>query len=100
MTVRPEVTGEANPGPEGTPTRRTQMDGCCSGRGGSPGLARGAFLLGLCSASVLCCTGSCGELATPGWTVQSKRFPSAEVDVQVFEGHFEAVLKPFLLSPY
>ena len=25
----PEVTGEANPGPEGSPTRRTRVSGCC-----------------------------------------------------------------------
>ena len=30
MDVGPEVTGETNPGPEGSPTRRTRVSGCCS----------------------------------------------------------------------
>ena len=33
MDVGPEVTVEANPGPEGSPTRRTCVSGCCRGKG-------------------------------------------------------------------
>ena len=35
--------------------------------------------------------------AAPGWKVLGKQLPSAGVDIQVYEGIFEAVVETFLL---
>lgn len=96
VPVGPQRAGQANSSPEGLPLYGTCVGGCCWGRGGYSGLARGAFPVHLCSPIVHCCTGSC---ASPSWMVLGKRLPFAGVNVQVFEGHFKAVLQSLLLPP-
>ena len=50
-----------------------------------------------CGPSVFCRTGRSNDFATPGWTVLGNQLPIAGVDIQVYEGIFEAVFETFLL---
>ena len=60
----PELTGEANPGPEGSPTRRTRVCGCCRGSGSC---SDSTLSLRLGDAPCFGCTGSIGGITAPIW---------------------------------
>ena len=94
VSVGPEVTGEADPGPKGTPTGGTHMGGYCSGGEGSSSLACSSLSLSFCCASLLWCKRTLCEAAMTGWVVHSKRLAGVKVDVQAFE----VVLEAFHLS--
>lgn len=53
VTVGQKVAGEANLGPEGSPTHGIHMDGCCSGRGGGSSLAQGSPVVTLLYQSIV-----------------------------------------------
>ena len=55
----------------------TWMGAALEGEVAMAGALRAAHFLSIFCASVLCCTRTC---VSPGWTVQRKRLPSADVD--------------------
>ena len=73
--VGPEVTDEANPGPEGSTTCGTQVGGSCRGSLCYSGLTHSTLPLRRGDAPDFTCNGSCGDLAAPSRTVQGKRLP-------------------------
>ena len=95
--VGPEVTDEANPGPEGSSTCGRQVDGCCRGSLVCSGLAHGTLSLRLDDAPDFSCIGSSGDVGVPSRTVQGKRLPCVGVDNQPIEGRFEAAFVSLLL---
>ena len=64
MDVGLEVTGEANPGPEGSPTRRTRVSGCCHGSGSC---SDSRLSLPFGDAPCFGCMASISGITAPSW---------------------------------
>ena len=84
-TVVPEVSDEANPGPDGSSTCGTQVDGCCRGSLCCSGLAHSTLLLRLSDATDFSCRSHPVVILLPqSGTVQGKGLPRVGVDT--FQG--------------
>ena len=75
------------------------MGGRSSGGAGNPLFSRGAFSLCLSGCLLLCCDSSDLDFTAPGGAVTNKGLPGGDLNVEAFQGYFQAVLEAFLFVP-
>ena len=80
----PEVTEEANPGEEASPTGGAEVGRRCAVGASGSSLMFCTFLFRLTGPAFLCCMGSFGDEVAPGGSVGGEGLPGLSVDVEVF----------------